>query len=90
MPRGVYDRKREQPQEAARGANPPPAAGRAEVSAPACLDCRYFDPDITAEGKLPTGEIEHYRIGYCVRYPTPVRKRANHWCGEFQPRGARS
>lgn len=72
MPRGVYDRK-----PAARGANPGAAPGRAEVSAPACIDCRYL-----AEAN-PAREI-----GECRRDSHFEAHTFRDWCGQFEPKRA--
>ena len=77
MPRGVYDRKRHE-LEAARGANPVAAPGRAEVSAPArCGACHWYESE---SDKV----VSFY--GNCVRYPQAVKKTADLRCGEFKPK----
>ena len=85
MPRGVYDRhsKRSEPQ-AARGANPGAAPGRAEATQMRCKHCRYFDFDERQKVLL-----ENSRTGDCMRYPEfRVKFEMNKACGEFGPRDA--
>jgi hypothetical protein len=41
------------------------------IGAPACTDCRFFEPS--------AGER-----GWCRRFPKGVQTQTHQWCGEFE------
>ena len=41
-----------------------------------CLNCRFYDAKLS--GRMVSGPMQ------CRRYPTPVEKHWEDWCGEYQ------
>lgn len=46
---------------------------------PTCKNCKFYRPPKSAPGTA-------YRVaGICRRYPEPVSKDIDDWCGEYRP-----